>query len=93
MLERNRDCARILKELDLRGDGMDTCACFDHVVLCGDLNYRLGPPSLSDNADSGETADYWRAVADEVAAEEWGALYARDQLQAPNPSPSPSPKP
>ena len=82
MLERNRDCARILKELDLRGDGMDTCACFDHVVLCGDLNYRLGPPSLSDNADSGETADYWRAVADEVAAEEWGALYARDQLQA-----------
>ena len=89
MLERNRDCARILKELDLRGDGMDTCACFDHVVLCGDLNYRLGPPSLSDNADSGETADYWRAVADEVAAEEWGALYARDQLQAPNPPPSP----
>jgi hypothetical protein len=61
---------------------MDTCACFDHVVLCGDLNYRLGSPELSDNAESGATASYWRAVADEVAAEEWGALYARDQLQA-----------
>ena len=82
MLERNRDCARILKELDLRGDGTDTCACFDHVVLCGDLNYRLGPPELSDNAELSTAASYWREVADEAAAEAWGALYARDQLQA-----------
>ena len=82
MLERNRDCARILKELDLRGDGADTCACFDHVVLCGDLNYRLGPPELSDNAELSAAASYWREVADEAAAEAWAALYARDQLQA-----------
>mgnify|MGYP006151724561 CR=1 FL=1 len=26
MLERNRDCARVLKELDLRADGGDACA-------------------------------------------------------------------
>jgi hypothetical protein len=77
MLERNRDCARILKELDLRGDGADTCACFDHLVLCGDLNYRLGPPELGDNAAEKEGrkdgAEVGRALPARPAARPDGA--------------------
>ena len=36
MLERNRDCARVLKELDLRADGGDACAAApDHLTPSG----------------------------------------------------------
>lgn len=38
--ERNRDTVRILRELDLSGAGRDSCVSFDHLFLCGDLNYR-----------------------------------------------------
>ncbi|KAL1503229.1 hypothetical protein AB1Y20_011285 [Prymnesium parvum] len=79
--ERNRDTVRILRELDLSGAGRDSCVSFDHLFLCGDLNYRLGAAELPDRATArDEGSRYWDEVAGEIKRADWGALYARDQL-------------
>ena len=57
---------RILRELDLLGSaGLDASIAFDHLFLCGDLNYRLGlERDLPDKATAHENgAKYWSDVA------------------------------
>ena len=44
LLERNLDSVRVLHSL--LGDGRDACTAFDHLFVCGDLNYRLGSADL-----------------------------------------------
>ena len=81
LLERNRDSARILQ--NLLGDERDACTCFDHLFFFGDLNYRLGSAELPDKVSTArpDSIKVWQEIADEICAQKWEALYARDQLK------------
>ena len=42
---------------------LSSCATFDHLFFMGDLNYRLGPPELGDEATKRDDAvRYWQVM-------------------------------
>ena len=42
---------------------LSRCATFDHLFFMGDLNYRLGPPELGDEATKRDDAvRYWQVM-------------------------------
>ena len=94
--ERNRHAADILAHglphvfSHRRRRSLDPTTAFDFLFVCGDLNYRLGPPfdaasrayALPKDARSTfEARRYWESVAREIDARDFVALRARDQLQ------------
>ena len=70
--------------MNLLGDERDACTCFDHLFFFGDLGAALAAPGTAPIAASTARPDsikVWQEIADEICAQKWEALYARDQLK------------